>query len=229
MSDDRLGVFDRIKAFFAVGGCLFAGWLLLWGPAKIHDEMREEFSDDVRVKMGIGFIVFGLVFGLTAIFASGKSARSQAIAAHFKGLLSAGVLGLFLWFVVGPRALDAHAAWRLKDGAGRTTQARVTDRHMHRFKKTTSWSYTIRYDGHSKRLRLPKHLRGSSLVGVVYLPDDPQVVLPGDSDDGFMALLGNALGKGARWAWAATAVVASFLFLWSVKRFVFGRSRPPSA
>ncbi|NJL44347.1 MAG: glycosyltransferase family 39 protein, partial [Nitrosarchaeum sp.] len=112
------------------------GIFMLIPPEKVLQEMREEISDAWRIGGGIGFIAFGAVFGLTAIYSSSARPEAQAVASRFKGLLLAGVCGLILTGIGFTFGKNVYHAWQLQEH-GRAATAKVTKRYLSRVKDTT--------------------------------------------------------------------------------------------
>jgi hypothetical protein len=222
MTDERPGFLDTLKAFCAVTAALFVGGLMIWGPEDVIEDIRKEMSDTMRVAVGAGAIGFGVLFGVTVLFARDRGARSQAIAARLKGALLACIMALVLWAILARTGVEVATAWRLKDGAGRATRAQVQGRTGVVFHRQRPRSATLRYDGHTREVRLPEDVRGSATVPVLYLPDEPAVVMVGERDDSFLALLDRNLGPWAKWGRAAGTLVVVLVLLAGLKRFLLG-------
>jgi hypothetical protein len=58
--------------------------------------------------------------------------------------------------------------------------------------------HTVKFKGHSGKVRLPQETPVETEVRVLYLPEAPEVVTAGEPDDSFMTLLhGTAMGSTA--------------------------------
>ena len=193
--DERLGCFDRIKAFFATIGSIGMGLFVLFPPAKVKEEMAAEVSDEFRTIIGLGFLAYGILFGITAFFASGRGRFAQAVAARLKGLLFAyvaAVIGAALMLTVGKEVKQAH---ELAANGVATTAVVTYERRVVGYDKKSKRQQTIRFDGHRADLVLrPPRGRGERLP-VLYLAADPDVVLPGGPDSTFLDLVEAGPGK----------------------------------
>ena len=224
LDEAPLGCYDRIRAFFATAAFLGIGVFGLRAPP----EMREDLPEGVLTWIGYGGLGFGALYGLTAFFASGRSAAARAITARLRGLIFAtlgGGVAVFLAWTVGR---DLHETWRLADH-GRPAAGIVS-----RLGRTPGFQggggrsfQIIDYDGHHGRVHAASSLRIGDSLAVLYLPEAPAVVVPGTAGDDFLTLVDHGPG------WKTAAIgVGLFLFcllfgvLLGLKRFFFGRGRP---
>jgi hypothetical protein len=73
--------------------------------------------------------------------------------------------------------------------------------------------HTVKFKGHSGRVRLPQETPVGTEIRVLYLPEAPEVVTAGEPDDSFMTLLhGTAMGSNA-WDGMMCSVGVVVLFL----------------
>lgn len=222
MADERLSIFNRIKVFFATIGSIGVGAFIVWGPAEVIDDIRDEMSDQWRIGVGIGFMTFGALLGLTGLFASGSSPGSQALAARFKGLLFAAVATVILGAILLTFGKDVQLAWRLAE-EGKATTASVTRRNVHRTKDSTRYSYSIEYDNHRAKISLYK--TPGKTVPVVYLPSDPKTVMAGTAEDGVTQLIERKRGRWPAIGFVAAGLACIVVIPFGLKRFVLGK--PP--
>jgi hypothetical protein len=215
---ETLGIFARIKVFFGGLASLALGGFLYLAPV---DEIREF---EWHRQVGIAAMIFGGLMLLVLLSEGAGSRAGRAFNFRIKSLLAtvasalfAGVIG---WYLVP----NIHNASRLA-ADGRGAQAVRVATHVSRVKKTTSWSSTVRYDGHKGRVS------GSvgKTVAVVYLPEQPEVVMKGVEGDGFLALIDKNLGQ---WKALGMGLLGLFLALTALvklKHFFFGRGERPQA
>jgi len=220
MSDETLGIVSRIKIFFATMGSIAAGAFMIWGPAEVIDEMREEFSDQWRIGAGIGFMAFGALLGITGLFASGSSGSSRSLAARFKGLLSMAIGIVVLGAILLTFGRDVQLAWQLADN-GKPTTAQVTREYVHRGKESTTYSYFIRYDGHHATIKLIN--KPGKTVPVLYLPHAPKSVMVGRPGDTLIQLLERQQERWPAILMVVIALACVFLIPWGLLRFLLGK------
>lgn len=194
---------------------------MIWGPADLIDDIREEMTDPWRIGVGIGFMSFGGLLGLTGLFACGSSRWSQAIAARLKGLLLAALASVILGAILLTFGKDVQLAWQLeKDGVA--TTAVVTRRHIHRGKDSTSYSYFIKFDEHHATIKV--HGTPGKTLPVVYLHNDPKSVMPGTADDNVIQLIERKRGRWPSIGFIAAAFACVMAIPWGLKRFLLGKT-----
>jgi len=215
---DRLGCYDQIRAFFGSTAMIFIGCFVLFGPEKVRHEIPEEY----RGPIAYGAIAFGVLFGVTAIYASGRSAGSQAVAARFKGLLLATVGAVVLWFAAGHLGTKLRGAHHLAE-RGVPTAARVL-RHSLRFapKGKATFTTEISYRGGLRATLKGKLGTPGGTTPVLYLDDEPSVMLPGTKGDDFLTLLDRDPGHGTAALLAGTSVLFTILIPWGLWRLIAG-------
>jgi len=224
MSDRPLSLFSRVKAFFGFIGMVGMGVLILFGPEEFVEEMNEEIGVTWRMIAGVGFLVFGGAFGVTAWFMCSTDKTSKAMASRFRGLLVALICSVILlgyWFTFGR---EVYHAWRLQS-EGRATTAVVVRKDFATGTRGVHYRYTIRYDGHTAKMRLKGSPEPGTRMPVLYLPSDPAVMLPGDEGDGFLAILDRKRGLWPSLGFTAVGLLLLLGLLYGLKRFVFGKSK----
>ena len=204
---------QKVGVFCGGLAMLGAGAVLWIGPDDIPEKLPQH-----RL-VGVCAAGFG-VLALAVLFL-GKSAAGRRL----RGLLlaaAAGALALLCWFGIAPKARDA---WRLsKDG--RAAQAEIVRvRRVFRDKRFTTELF-LAYDGHRATMVAPG--REGGRVAVLYLPEDPSVVVPAGDSREFLDLAQRMVGGTWLWLGSLFGLTCAFVALAGLKGFLFGAPPDPA-
>lgn len=206
---------QRIGAFFGALGTIAAGVVFYLGPEDIGEQVP------AHREIGIAIGAFGVVFLLAVVLGS-----KSGIGRRFRSLTLAGVSAAVV-FLAGRSALGAaDGAMRLTKSAVGTT-ATVTEATFVWQKSHTSPRAKIAYDGHRGTLRLQR--RRGDRVPVVYVEDDPSIVVHGRPGESFHDYAGRLAGS-PLWFYgsAALTLFCVIAMLVCLKGFLVGSAPDPA-